>query len=164
MRRSWEQRLKDALVEYERLRAIGSYLSALATLGGVAMVAPEQARQSVVTQLCQQIDPNAMSGAAKEIVSARNQAAHILGIGSKFNWDEFVLILTLRFEIELALPLMCQLGFDSAALDLGSLDAELREVANLGANRRSFLSAMAAVRKNWGVPLVDKWSPHKNRN
>jgi hypothetical protein len=64
----------------------------------------------------------------------------------------------MRIELELASSVMALFGIDTTAFDLGTLDAELREVGSLKENRVRFASALATIRRNWGVPILDRWS------
>jgi hypothetical protein len=140
MRSSWRVALEKLLPEYKHLSSSGAAFSAVVKLGTVLAMADEEELHDA-------------TAAVRDHVTAA-----VLSIGTKFSWDELVLVLTMRIELELASSVMALFGIDTTAFDLGTLDAELREVGSLKENRVRFASALATIRRNWGVPILDRWS------
>ena len=156
MRGRWKVALEKLLPEYERLSS-GAPFSALVRLGEVLAVADEEL-PGATAAVRDHATPAVVEAAAIEAVGIRRRALRVLSIGTKFTWEELVLLLTMRIELELASSVMALFGIDTSAFDLGTLDAELRVVALSNENRARFASALATIRRNWAVPIVDRWS------
>lgn len=155
MRDDWRVRLQKLSPEYERLSSSGAAFSALAKLGELIATAEGQ-RQDVQNAVRHMVTGAVLEEAATEAVAVQGRALRILSIGTKFTWDELVLVLTMRVQLELASLVMTLFGVDSFALDLTAIDTELAEVAKM--NAAQFASALATMRRNWDTAIVDRWS------
>jgi hypothetical protein len=82
----------------------------------------------------------------------------ILSIGSSFTWEELVLVVTIRMEVAFASRVLAVVGEEPTELDLEILDSAIGDVARAPQNRRTFLSALATIRKNWDIPVADVWT------
>jgi hypothetical protein len=158
MRSSWRVALEKLLPEYKHLSSSGAAFSAVVKLGTVLAMADEEELHDATAAVRDHVTAAVIEAAATEAVGVRGRALRVLSIGTKFSWDELVLVLTMRIELELASSVMALFGIDTTAFDLGTLDAELREVGSLKENRVRFASALATIRRNWGVPILDRWS------
>jgi hypothetical protein len=158
MRGTWDAVLKEVLPEYQRLSASGDALSAVAKLGEVLAVADKEESHRARVAVRSHVTADLVEHAAAEAVRVRGHALHVLSIGSEFVWDELVLLLTMRMQLELASLVMDSFGIDTSAFDLATVDVELREVASSKQNRARFVSALATIRRNWDIQIEDKWS------
>lgn len=155
MREDWRVRLQKLSPEYERLSSGGAAFSALAKLGELIASAEGQ-RQDIQNAIRHMVSGAVLEEAATEAVAVQGRALRILSIGTRFTWDELVLVLTMRMQLELASLVMTLFGVESSTLDLAAIDTELRDVAK--ANAAQFVSALATIRRNWDTAIVDRWS------
>ena len=81
----------------------------------------------------------------------------IMSIGDIFNDDEFLLILTFRVQIELVVDFLGGKKADINGVDISRLDYEIEEIIESKKNRKAFNSALSQMRKNWGLPITNKW-------
>jgi hypothetical protein len=150
--------LETALPEYERLSSSDAALSAVVKLGEVLAVADEADRPRASDAVRGHVTAATLEAAATEAVGVRGRALRVLSVGTTFTWEELVLVLTMRIELELASLVMALFGVDTGAFNLSTLDAELSKVALSAENRGRFASALASIRRNWNVTVVDRWS------
>lgn len=99
----------------------------------------------------------------EEIRSAQTEAKReaarmhdIMSVGSKFEYEELVLLITMRVELELLSEYLADRNV-VAAVDGEALDRELGVIAKSAANAATFRSAQLAARTNWGIPLHSAW-------
>jgi hypothetical protein len=154
----WTTVLQKVLPEYERLSSAGEAHSALVKLGEVLAAAAVGERDEAGKAVRSRLAPALLERAAAEAARVRGRALHVLCIGTKFTSDEFILVLTMRIEVELSSGVLALFGIDTSAFDLGQLDEALKEAATSKENRRAFANALATIRGNWDVPIVDNWS------
>ncbi len=164
VRLAFEAELDAKLREYAIWVTKGAPGTAIIKLGeGLLMCNQPGARAGMRDQFVEEIKlvvtPTVLSAATTEIVRKWTRAEHIISIGTKFEWEELVLLLALRIEVELALNVLVLFGIESKKFDLAHWDEELRKLGLFRENRSAFLSAIRTVRKNWGVPIEDRWSP-----
>lgn len=150
--------------EYDERVASGAYLAAIVKLGELlkwdksAQYKSHIRRLELEHQIRTHVDPDVLRNAQTKAVDARKQAIKILSFGTKFTWDELVLILTLRIQLELASAVMALWDVEPSFFDLPGLDSEIREVAMCRVNRRAFASALQTIRKNWYANIEDVWT------
>jgi hypothetical protein len=146
------------LTEYEERSLAGAALAAITALGKALRCVPPGRREGIVAQIRTLTDPQVLANAAQEASAAHRQAARIVAIGSSFDEDELLLVLTLRVQIELVKDVLEIFSVDSVAMDLGGIDAELREIAGSRSNRAAFSRALASMRRNSGIAIDDIWT------
>jgi hypothetical protein len=143
-----ETRLQACVAELQRLAAGGAAFSAVAMLGEVLAIAGDEEYDAAGAAVRGHADVALVEAAVAEATAVRRRASHILSIGTSFTWDELVLVLTMRMQLELAFRVFDLFGIDTGAFDPATLDAELREVAQSKENARRFASALATMRRN----------------
>lgn len=155
---------RSLFCEYDERVAVGAHLAAVVKLGEILRLHQNnhQGGSVQIHELERQIracvQPEVLQKAEVEAADAWIRAMRILSVGAEFTWEELVLVLTLRIELELVSMVMALFGMEAKARDLSAIDFELREVARSSANRRSFSSALQTIRKNWGIPIDDPWT------
>ena len=87
---------------------------------------------------------------------ALQQMQKILAVGEKFIYEEWLLVITLRVELELFDELSSARKFCDR-IDFRSVDEEIHDAAVLPQNAAAFASAHRSARSNWGVRLSSKW-------
>ena len=158
MRGRWKDLLQDVLPEYERLASFGLSFDAISKLGEVLAVADESEVHAAKATVRNHVTAAMAEAAVPEAIAVRSRVLRVLSIGTEFQWEELVLVLTLRVQLDLALAVMDLFGVDATSFDLTTLDSDLREVALSKQNRRYFMTALATMRRNWGIPIFDRWS------
>lgn len=148
----WLARLDAVQPEVLHRAASGAALSAVVLLGEVFVMAAPTTRNRALREVRARVTEDVLLRASVEADRALKRILHVVSIGSTFNTDEIILLLTLRFEVELASPLLDQ------PFDLHRIDEELRGLARSAENHRSFAAALSTIRRNWRVPIEDRWS------
>jgi hypothetical protein len=149
--------------EFNQHVRAGACLAALVKLGEWLLRCEAESDPATCVELEEQIkvrvDSEVLQKARLEAADSQRRAMRILSIGSSFTWEELVLVITLRMEVALALRVLAVVGEQSTGLDLTTFDSVLRDVAGRSKkNQSTFLSALAAVRQNWGIPVIDLWT------
>jgi hypothetical protein len=80
----------------------------------------------------------------------------ILGIGSQFSYEELLLAVTDRIELDL-LQKYLHVRKLLPNFDTRELDEDLVAIANSRQNSGAFQSAQAAAKRNWGLPVKSRW-------
>ena len=77
----------------------------------------------------------------------------IVSIGTEFIFEEIVVIISERIQIDLILKLPTKVvDIDGALLE--RIDGEIAALSTAPVNQAAFRSAKNRVRKNWGSPIV----------
>jgi hypothetical protein len=80
----------------------------------------------------------------------------VLGVGSRFVYEELMLAITEATQLELLQQFLDARGI-AHAWNAGSFDAELYEISTSIENAAAFRSAQIAAFRNWGIPLRCRW-------
>jgi hypothetical protein len=80
----------------------------------------------------------------------------MLGAGSQFGYEELLLAVTDRTELDLLCNYLRAVGM-VPNFDAGELDDDLIAIASSRQNSGAFQSAQAAARRNWGLPIRSRW-------
>lgn len=86
----------------------------------------------------------------KRLISAKNS----------FLFEEMVLILTRRIQVDLVLFVLREIGIDEMSTnkkDLADLDEEINIISKMQRNKEEFNYAIKSIKKNWGIPIINKW-------
>jgi hypothetical protein len=102
MQRPTKISIAGLMDEYDNWKFLRAPLSALVSLGKVMRVAPPGERAALHSEIRKRIDETQVADARVEARAALQRARHILSIGSNFDQDELLLVLTLRQQVELA--------------------------------------------------------------
>lgn len=82
----------------------------------------------------------------------------IFGIGTEFVYEELMLAVTMRVQLDLLLAFLDRRDIEHGlASEVEALDETLRAIAESKKHRGPFSSAQAAARRNWGLPLETRW-------
>jgi hypothetical protein len=80
----------------------------------------------------------------------------IVSVGTRFIFDEILLLITIRVELELLSAFLKERGIAMMS-DITSADDDLKAIATSPVNARDFRSAHKAASMNWGIPLHSRW-------
>ena len=147
---------------YLRYKADGASYSALVRLGEIANALRHGLMSGALARKWRRtVGEVTISEAelAQAVAKAGQDAArlkHILSIGEKFIYEEQVLLLTLRIQLELFSDFLRERGM-AVEFDPESADSKFREVARSRGNAHAFRSAQASAKRNWGLPLRSPW-------
>lgn len=144
--------------EYDKWCAANAPFAAVCALGKGLRGTAGTERDLFLSELKRRVQPEVLSGAAAEAAASWRRVMQILSIGSKFDEDELLLVLTLRQQIELVIVILTTFGISAEPIDLATSDAELCEIARSSENRRAFMSALASIRRNADPEFLDRWS------
>jgi hypothetical protein len=161
MTSSRAQSRAERFAEYDKWVGVREAFPAIASLGKAWRLAgPSSSKQrdEFVMDLRLRVDPNVICDAAAEAIAILRRIMHILSIGTKFDEDELLLVLTLRIQIELVAEVLTIFCIDAEEIALRRVDEELREIAKSKENRRAFASAFGLLKKNCGIPVENQWA------
>ena len=161
-----EDQLDEALTErwgeHQRLLEGGAFYSAMVRLGEIENCLRTT---SPSNPLVQKWHPTVMGVQLTEelLLTVHTQAreqvdrlARMLDIGSTFTYEELVLAVTIRTELDLLLGFLRSRSIQPE-LDLRRLDSDILEVMSSTRNASAFQSARSAARRNWGLPIRSSW-------
>jgi hypothetical protein len=146
--------------ECETLRRANEFLSAMVRVAEVsrfAEIEEDETRQAALrARVAAMSFTQAELGFARaQWFAKRDRMLALIQSGREFEYEEIVLVLTGRIELELAKN--SKVGPEVSAFELAGLDAALREMVNVPRNRSEYRSARISVARNWGVPLNLEW-------
>ena len=157
-----EQQLAQRWTRYEEYKRSGAAYSALVRLGEIINVlrhggtSEAVARKWNVAARQVEVSDEMYGQAVAEAKQNISRVQRMLGVGTKFLYEELMLALTVRVE----LGLLCEFFIDRGlALEFSpaSFDEQLLEVSRHKENVVAFRSAQAAAKRNWGVPIRSPW-------
>jgi hypothetical protein len=100
--------------------------------------------------------PNDLLSIGGEAKQQIERVRRMLGTGTDLIYEEALLIVTVRTELELVFKFLSDRGVSDLA-DASSLDHDLNEILRSPKSSAVFRSAQAAAKKNWGLPLHSRW-------
>jgi len=152
----------------DELLRVGAAFDALAELGALIKTTSKksecEARRRLEREIRERVDPAVVASARSEAEKTFQRAMRILSIGTRFNSDELLLILTLRASLSMFLEVLAVVEPGGDLLEFSALDDSMCEVAQARPNRAPFLSAIATMRRNCGVSFDDIWSKTPSRS
>jgi hypothetical protein len=84
------------------------------------------------------------------------QLQRIVSVGTRFIYEEALLVITIRVELELLSAFLEQRGI-AVTMDVAAVDDDLQAIATSSGNAQDFRSAQNAAKQNWGIPLHTRW-------
>lgn len=164
-RKTLDNVLEERWAEYEELRASGATYSAVVTLGEIsnclAYLGPHEETSRGI-RLQEVALSEVERREARDGADATVRRLHrVLSTGGRYEYEEVMLVLTYRVDLDLFAEGMVALGYGADALmSLEVVDGELRSLMGDPQHRALFQSAQRAARRNWGLPLSVSWLGH----
>lgn len=162
MRTNLIDKLNERWAAYRLFYREGAIYSAFVRLSEIAnclqhgnVPSTEMARWAEALRLVE-ATPNdllSISGEAKQQIE---RVRRMLDTGTELIYEEALLIITVRTELELVFKFLRDRGVSEVA-DASSLDHDLNVVLRSPKSSAVFRSAQAAAKKNWGLPLHSRW-------
>lgn len=85
----------------------------------------------------------------------QQQLLHIVSIGDRFNEDEILLLLTMRFELSLVNKILQLNNIKIENYNSDDIDEKIDKIKNNKKNLKSFNIALNLMNKNWEVAMMD---------
>jgi hypothetical protein len=104
-----------------------------------------------------EISQKALDSIKNDYVKNYNRLMKIMSVGSKFNDDEFLLLIVYHTQLYLVREYLKTKKIELPNLDLGELEEQIKELGNLKQNKKDFLSAISQMRRNSPIPVDIVW-------
>jgi len=157
-----ENLLQNRWTEYRRLLEVRASYAALVRLAEMDNVLSQEGTTwpislKWVSIVQKETIPDEMY--KKTLAEAEQNVSRLkrmLSVGTNFTYEELVLAITLRVELQLLAEfLLKRRGEIEFAPDLA--DEDLREVSGYSQNVSTFRAAKATAKRNWGIPIQSSW-------
>lgn len=158
----FDKALKENWAKYMEHRSRGADYAAICRLGEFEnLLHHDKVPAPLVMKWRQTLDSEqipeeylskAIAGMQEDIARLR----HVMSIGDRFIFEETMLLITLRVDVQLAMEFLESRSIEVGDA-LGEVDDSLRSIARSGLNLSAYESARRMARKNWGLPIVSKW-------
>lgn len=155
--------MSDVWAEYEKFRSDGEIYTAVTRLAALENVLFSGTLEiSVEDRWRDRIRNENFSSKEMQTVVHRSKAAaerlqRILDVAGSFQYEELMLLLTLRIELELVNDLFTR-RTGSVAVEMKAVDDEIFDVAQSKTHSSTFAKAQVSVRRNWGLPIQTRWT------
>jgi hypothetical protein len=141
------KQVKERWDEFDRLWREGHYYSALLRVAEVYSCReklPPQLRQQYESG-CQgvRIDVRILDSVRSEIAGTEERILRILSVGTKWNMEELLLVVTLAIQIDLLLRYLNDRGFGLRSEGVEKCVTAIRQVAGSVNNQKAYDSAAA---------------------
>jgi hypothetical protein len=103
------------------------------------------------------ISQKALESIKDEFVKNYNRLMRIMSVGSKFNDDEFLLLIVYHTQLYLVRGYLKTKRIELPNLDLDELEEQIKELGNLKQNKKEFISAINQMRRNSPIPVDIVW-------
>ena len=159
---STDYMLNERWKEYESFRSQGAEYSAFVALAEMEnYLTHADEPRSVVSRWQRSLasvtaSEEEIARIQKEVFEQIARLERMLSIGSEFVYEELVLALSTRVDLEVLRDFFSRRGW-LIEVDSSRADTWLDEIAASSANRDVFRQAQAAVRRNSAISLVCPW-------
>jgi len=92
-----------------------------------------------------------------EFIEIYKRLKKIISVGSRFNDDEFLLLIVYHTELCLVEEYMKSMDIDMPNLNLEEIEEQIKELGSIKKNIRDFRSALSQMRKNSPLPIDIVW-------
>lgn len=158
-----DNKLKEAFLEYKELLSNKDFGGAFEVLGEIQNILDNyDLSKSIFYDWFNKVNTELSMFPNYESVyiyieERSNVIKQVVSIGSIFNTEEFLLMLTASIEIEMICNLLEKRGDDSLN-DCAELNEDIKEVSLIQSNKSAFSSALSLIRKNSTLPTINYWS------
>ncbi|QOL20188.1 hypothetical protein [Candidatus Bodocaedibacter vickermanii] len=113
---------------------------------------------NILSSFCMPISEEMINDIHKSINVDYKKTQRIISIGQFWLDDEWLLMFSLRFDIEFIKDFLLDKGLPFPDLDLHGLCEEMKAASLVGKkNKQQFQSAVNAITKNSSLPFLDIW-------
>jgi|SRR4026208_386896 hypothetical protein len=153
-----KQEIARRWLEHQRLRKAGALYSAIVRLREIESCLEEPTIAVEWRELTRavQFTTTEVNRALEEAQQRIARLRKVLATGSRFTYEEILLVITTRVELELFAN-FCADRRTGVLVQTDDLDGEIIALAKSRENERFFRQAQSAARENWGLPLKSNW-------
>lgn len=147
------------LAEFDQLERRAPF-AAFVKLGEALALAPTALEREEFARVIKTRASSAPASlAASEALARWNKAMRIVSVGSEFELDEIILVLTLRIQLALVIEILHRLGIDTTTMfRIAPLDRKIQDLAREECNKAEFARALASLAHHWHIPIADEWT------
>lgn len=161
---SVEARLQEIFDEYESLLRVGEYYGAVLRLALISSCLPnlddelskEWTNRLKKELLAQDVIKAAEAGIRRDEQKIRK----ILAIGTRWNDDEILLVLSDREGMEMVANYLKKRCLREVELRVEDIDEQIAQLSSSRENKRAFKRAADLMRKNADLPISRQWLDH----
>jgi hypothetical protein len=160
--KDFSQVLEERWTDYRRFYREGETYSAFVCLAEIAhclqyaTLPPQLIQKWSMTIQNVSIADEDMRSAYTAVDQKVQRMQRIVSVGSRFIYEETLLLITMRVELELLSAFLKERGI-AIRMDVALLDDVLVAMSTSPENAQDFRIAQAAAKKNWGIPLQTRW-------
>ena len=139
----------------------GEYHSALNYLAEIfhclSALDEESQRQWTASLMSEKLSPEMLNAGVEGIEQEAQIIRRILSVGTVWNGEEILLVLTKRIQIDLLLDFLTEFCSYDRTVSIDDIDERLNSIAQSKENKHSFEESRNLMKENWGLPINSKW-------
>lgn len=150
----------DALLaEYRRLRECGDCYSASVRLGEIINCirhrsdSDKESNGLLATIAAIDLSIGDITEIQEGVRASFERIVRILGVGTRWEFEEIVLIVGKRVEASMALEFLLFRGIDVSSIDISDADEAIEAYAATADGKQQLREASQLAKRNWGAPL-----------
>ena len=157
-----EEAFNQSFLEYSYLMQGGAYFGAVSKLAEMENCLPLLSK-GLQAKWREQISKEILSEDVirelkVEIEKAVEKIKRILSFGTKWQYEELLLVWTIRIQIEMLLRFLSERHWlTERNFSLEDIDEAMLEVAKSKINKQNLQIATNLMKKNWGLPINSRW-------
>ncbi len=157
-----EETFNEYFLDYTEFIQGGSYFTAVSKLAEIENCLP-QLNKGLQAKWKDRISKEVLSEdvirALKiEIEVAIQEIRRILSFGTKWQFEELIVVWTRRIQIEMILHFLSERHqLTERDFSLEDVDEAMLEVAKSKINKQNLQIATNLMKKNWGLPINSRW-------
>jgi hypothetical protein len=155
-----QEAVRQEFLRYKDLREKGANYSAMAALGAVvnsvAQLPPRHEASWTARLRNERLTAVILEESGRDARRDIDRLIRILSIGPSWEFEEMVLVISRRVQVDLAIEALDFFGH-SLNVDFGEVDRLLHRVAESKRNGSVYASARRQCAKNWGLPILNSW-------
>jgi hypothetical protein len=157
-----EEVFVERLLEYSYLMQGGAYFGAVSRLAEIENCLPLLSK-GLQAKWKERISKEVLSEDVLhelkiEIEKAIKKIKRILAFGTKWQYEELLLVWTIRIQIEMLLCFLSERHqLTECNFSLEDVDEAMIEVAKSKINKQNLQIATNLMKKNWGLPINSQW-------
>lgn len=156
-----EKRLNEKFEEYALFLYGGSLYSAIIKAGEIyncALPLERKRKQEWIDLLRREKLPKTeIQTITIELEEDVKIIQHLLSNFDVWIVEELILILMKRIEVDLVLVVLREIWYEEINIDLTTVDEKILQRSQANESKRQFTAAVKSVKKNWGMPITNKW-------
>ena len=155
--------LEAVFAEHQKLLQAGAAYSACVRLGEIVncvrhnLCSTRESEAWMARVAAADLSVGDIATISQDLQSSLDRIDHILGVASEWQYEEILLIVTLRIEASMAMEFLLARGIDVSSIDMSVADEAMEAYASKSDGLRLICEASRTVKRNWGIPLSHRW-------